>query len=165
MKTDTVNVQLVTDSLDKGWLSNQAKSRAYKNIVKDMEKAGIPFKLIRSRLIQAAKENGQYAITWHADGEKWKSYKDCLKERHLWASKINLFERWLKRTYASYGRLKADVPKTDNKLKNDEFKKVLSSVSTILRYSEGKLSLSELETLKVLLDKVKAPKTTTVIRG
>ena len=153
---DTLDNKVVTNALDKGYLSTLEVSRQYTEILRQLKKSGCQFNQIPKRMQQHAKDSGAWKSTFTPKGEKWKTFKDALESRELWAKKIDLFCKWVKRTHVSFDKLKADVPKEKSTadLKEKEYKKRISAVQVLIEMMsemDNSVAVAHLKAIKALI--------------
>ena len=102
-------------------------------VLMDFKGKNVPFTSVQKALIEVYKKAGVYPKQFNGKTGKseWKPYKDHLALNDKWAHDIRRFVSYVKKTYVSYDKKKADVPKTPVDLKAKQYDKNMRAVQSL----------------------------------
>ena len=88
------------------------RSAIHRNkVLNTLRDKGVTFTDIQPALIKVYKDAGVYKKSFIGGKMKYEPFATLLQKRTKWAHDIRRFMAYVKKTYVSYDKLKADVPK------------------------------------------------------
>ena len=149
----------VTQKLDAGHTSLKKIREDYTRLLIHLQSHGIPFKHIKARLNNHAKEVGNNKPSWNNGKNTYKSLDECIKAKEVWAIKIDLFLKWVRRNWTDYGiskEAKRIVVETPEQKKQRERASVISAMDKIMSFIAINGNDRDLEALKGILASIKS---------